>query len=172
VIGDLSSFGRQARTGNQKRKRRHTVSEANRKLVRRAIEAVWNGGDFARLLEFVADDIVAHEADPANDLHGPEELTQYYSALRGAFPDIHFTVEDQIAEGDRVVTRWTASATHRGTFQGLPPTGKTIRISGIDVNRFAGGRVVECWSIVGELSVLRQLGVLPSPDSGARREAA
>jgi steroid delta-isomerase-like uncharacterized protein len=136
-------------------------------LVSRAVEEVWNGGKFSRLGEFVADDVVVHGASPADDLYGPEGITRFYSGLREAFPDIHFTIEDQIAEGDRVVTRWTASATHRGAFQGIPPTGKTISIAGIDVDRFVGGRVAECWSIAGELSVLQQLGVLPSPEVSA-----
>lgn len=148
------------------------MSEANKRLVRRAVDEVWNKGNFALLDEFVAEDVVVHGADPADDLHGPDEITRFYTGLREAFPDIRFTIEDQIAEGDRVVTRWTASATHRGAFQGIPPTGKSVGITGTDVDRLVGGRVVECWSIVGELSVLQQLGALPASETVPHQEAA
>jgi predicted ester cyclase len=88
--------------------------------------------------------------------------------LREAFPDLHFTVEDQIAAGDRVVTRWAGTGTHEGEFQGIPPTGRKVRISGIDIDRFASGKVVECWPEVNELGLLQQLGVLPAPELVAR----
>jgi steroid delta-isomerase-like uncharacterized protein len=180
VIADQYPFGWQARTGDQKRQnrqRRHPVaddkmSEANKRLVSRAVEEVWSKGNFSILDEFVLEDVVVHSADPADDIHGPEGITQFYSGLREAFPDIHFTIEDQIADGDQVVTRWTASATHRGAFQGLPPTGKAVRMAGIDIDRFVGGRVAECWSMVGELSILQQLGALPGSEPESHQKAA
>jgi predicted ester cyclase len=76
--------------------------------------------------------------------------------------------EDQIAQGDRVVTRWTAHARHMGEFQGVPPTGRQVTMTGIDIDRLANGKVVECWPMMDELSVLQQLGVVPMPGEGAR----
>lgn len=144
------------------------MSHDNTMLVRRAIEEVWNGGNYDNLSDFVADDIVIHASPPGEEIHGREGIMQFYGALRAAFPDLHFTIEDQIADGDRVVTRWTASGTHNGEFQGIPPTGRTVRITGIDIDRFAGGKVVECWPEANELGLLQQLGVLPAPELVAR----
>ena len=140
------------------------MSQYNTMLVRRAIEEIWNRGDYTVLDEFVADDIVIHVSPPGEEIHGSEGIKQFYAALRAAFTDLHFTIEDQVAEGDRVVTRWRATGTHDGEFQGIPPTGYSVRITGIDIDRFAGGKVVECWPEANELGLLQQLGVLPSPE--------
>jgi steroid delta-isomerase-like uncharacterized protein len=140
------------------------MSQPNAMLVRRAIDEIWNRGNYALLGEIAADDIVIHASPPGEDIQGHEGIVQFYDALRRAFSDLHFTVEDQIAAGDRVVIRWTASGTHTGEFQGIPPTGKTVRISGIDIDRVVDGKVVECWPEVNELGLLQQLGVLPAPE--------
>lgn len=139
------------------------MSQLNTMLVRRAIEEVWNRGNYAIIDELVARDVVIHASQPANEIHGPEGIEQFYATLRAAFPDIHFTVEDQVAEGDRVVTRWTARATHKGEFQGIPATGKQVSVTGIDIDRLANGKVVECWPVADELGLLQQIGVVPTP---------
>jgi steroid delta-isomerase-like uncharacterized protein len=136
------------------------MSEQNKMLVRRAIEEVWNGGNLAAIEEFVAGDFVVHGSTPGGDIHGPEGVRRFFAALREAFPDIRFTIEDQIAEGDRVVTRWTARATHTGTFQGVPPTGRPIHMTATDVERIVDGKVVECWSQMDDLGLMQQLGVV------------
>lgn len=138
------------------------MSEQNITLVRRAIDEVWNNGNYANLADLVSSDIVIHAATPAAETHGIEGIKHFYSGLRAAFPDIHFTIDDQIAAADRVVTRWTAHATHTGAFQGIPPTGKPVVMTGIDIDRFAHGKVVECWPAADELGLLRQLGVFPT----------
>jgi steroid delta-isomerase-like uncharacterized protein len=140
------------------------MSEQNTALVDRAIAEVWNQGDFSRLDELVSNDIVVHGSAPGSDIHGPEGVRQFYTMLRDAFPDLHFTIEDQIASGDRVVTRWTASGTHRGDFQGIAPTGRQVRVSGVDIDRIVDGKVVECWPIADYLYLLQQLGVVPAPE--------
>jgi steroid delta-isomerase-like uncharacterized protein len=140
------------------------MSQQNTMLVRRAVEEVWNRGNYAIVDELVASDIVVHASMPGEEIHGREGIKQFYATLRAAFPDIHFTIEDQIAEGDRVVTRWTARATHTGEYQGIPPTGKQFSLTGIDIDRIANGKVVECWPIADELGVLQQLGVIPAPE--------
>lgn len=144
------------------------MSEQNKQLVRRAVEQVWNGGNLDAVDEFVASDFVIHAATPEKEVHGPEGTRQYFTMLRQAFPDLHFTIEDQVAAGDRVVTRWTATGTHNGVFQGIPPTGARAATSGIDIDRIANGKVVECWMQLDELGLLQQLGVIPAPEQVAR----
>ena len=102
------------------------MSQQNTMLVRRAVEEVWNRGNFAIVDELVASDLVIHSPTPGDEIHGPAGVKQFYATLRAAFPDIHFTIEDQIAEGDRVVTRWTAHATHTAEYQGIPPPASSL----------------------------------------------
>jgi steroid delta-isomerase-like uncharacterized protein len=139
------------------------MSAQNKAVVLRDIEEVWNRGNYDSLDELVASDIVIHSPAPGGDIHGPEGIRQYYGALRAAFPDLHFTIEDLVAAGDRVVTRWAASGTHTGMFQGISPTGKHIRLAGIDIDRLVNEKTVECWPIADELGLLQQLGVVPTP---------
>jgi steroid delta-isomerase-like uncharacterized protein len=138
------------------------MSEQNKMLVQRFIEEVWNQGRFTLIDELIASDHLDHQ--PGTDANGPEGERQYVAMLRAAFPDIHFTVEDQIAEGDKVVTRWTARATHTGEFQGLAPTGRQGVVTGIWIDRVANGKFVESWSIFDELGMLQQLGVIPAAE--------
>jgi steroid delta-isomerase-like uncharacterized protein len=137
------------------------MSQHNRMLVRRAIEEVYNRGDLAIVDELVASDFVIHS--PSEEIHGPAGAKQFVAGLRAAFPDLHVTIEDQMADGDRVATRWTAGGTHTGAFQGIPPTGKQARMTGINIDRIANGKVVECWTNADELGLLQQLGVVPTP---------
>jgi steroid delta-isomerase-like uncharacterized protein len=132
--------------------------EENKNLIRRAIEEIWNGRNYDNVEEFISRDFVVHAATPGEEIHGPEGARQFHIQLRKAFPDIHFTVEDQIAEGDRVVTQWTAKGTHKGEFKGMPPTGKQFKVTAIDIDRIEKGKVVECWTKMDELGLLRQLG--------------
>jgi steroid delta-isomerase-like uncharacterized protein len=83
--------------------------------------------------------------------------------FRTAFPDLHFTIEDEIAEGDTVVSRWTARGTHRGEFMGTPPTGRTIAVTGMDILHFVDGRIRENWAAFDALGLLQQLGAIPAP---------
>jgi steroid delta-isomerase-like uncharacterized protein len=140
------------------------MSEQNKILVRRTIEEVWNRGNFAIVDELIVSDYIGHSSTPAGETHGPAGYKQFYTLLRQAFPDIHFTVEDQITEGDKVVTRWIARATHTGEFHGIAPTGKQGAITGITVDRIAGGKVVECWTNADDLGLMQQLGVLSAPE--------
>lgn len=143
------------------------MSQQNKALIRRAVDEVWNRGNYAALAEIVANDFVVHMPTPADDIRGRDGVTHFFVALREAFPDLRFTVEDQIADGDRVVTRWTASGTHTGAFQGIPPTGTQVRLTGIDIDRIADGKVLECWTSGDDLGLLRQLGMVPRPAQAA-----
>lgn len=147
------------------------MSEHNKALVRRGVEQVWNGANFDAADEIVAHDFVVHASRPGNEIHGSEGAKQYFAMLHQAFPDLKFTIDDHIAEGDRVVTRWSARGTHKGEFQGIPPTGKEVTLSGIDIDRIAGGKIVECWMNLDELGLLQQLGVIPAPESATASRA-
>lgn len=136
------------------------MSEQNKRLMRRAVKEVWNGENFAAIDELVSRDVVLHLSKPGEEIHEIEGVRQFYATLHAAFPDIHFTIDDQIAGGDKVVTRWTCRGTHKGEYQGLSPTGKQINLTGMDIDRIANGKVVECWPIMDELSMLQQLGVV------------
>lgn len=145
-------------------------SQQNTMLVRRAVEEVWNRGNLAVVEDIVSSDIVIHMSH--ENIHGPDGIKQFFSMLREAFPDLQFTIEDQVAEGDRVVTRWTARATHSSAFQGIPPTGRQVSLTGIDIDRIVNGKVVECWSFADDLGLLQQLGAIPTPEMSAAMTAA
>jgi len=142
------------------------MSEQNKMLVRRAFEEVYNQGKLEVIDDLVASNIIVF-AGPG-EIRGADGLRQYVAALRTAFPDLHMTIDEQIAEGDTVVTRWTAHGTHLGPFQGIPPTGKRGSMTGIDIDRFVDGKTVECWTNADELGLLQQLGVVPGPEQAVR----
>jgi steroid delta-isomerase-like uncharacterized protein len=139
------------------------MSEENKSLVRHLIEEVWDRGDFGVVDELVASEYVGHSPSVATETRGTEGYKQFFVGLRTAFPDLRFTVEDQIADGDRVVSRWTARGTHQGEFAGIPPTGRQGVIRGTSTFRIAEGKVVECWTNMDDLGLLQQLGILPVP---------
>ena len=136
-------------------------TEENKALVRRSIDEVVNQGNLA-----VADEVCAgnyiHRAPGSPEFHGPEGFKQLITMYRTAFPDLHLTLEDLIAEGDTVVSQWTARGTHRGEFMGLAPTGKSVTVVGMVLSRCAGGRVVEDLEVSDVLGMLQQLGAIPA----------
>lgn len=138
------------------------MSETNKQIDRRFYEQAWNGGEFDLVDEVIASDYVCYES-LYDVIAGREGMKQNIAILRRAFPDIHFSIEDQIAEGDRVVTRWTAQGTQDGPFEGIQPTGKQVTVTGISINRMAGGLFVEGWMIFDRLSLLLQLGTEAMP---------
>ena len=133
-------------------------------LVRRLIEDVWSQGKLGSVDELVASDYVGHSS---TETHGTDGYKHFFAALRGAFPDIQFTIEDQVAEGSTVVARWSARGTHLGAFAGLPPTGKQAATTGTTIYRIVGGKVAECWTHLDELGLLRQLGALQPASQAA-----
>ena len=141
-------------------KERSSVAERNKELVRRAVKEIWNDGNYDDLEEFVSRDITIYLATPETQIQGLEGVKEFYVQLRNAFPDIHFTIDSQIAEEDKVVTQWTARGTHKGPFRGIAPTGKRIRLVSVDIDRIVDGKAVECWANMDELGLLRQLGVI------------
>lgn len=137
-------------------------AEENKAVSRRVAEEVFNGGNLDLADELYAPDYVLHEPSLPEDLHGPEGIKQYAEMTLGAFPNIRVAVEDQVAEGDKVVSRWTATGTHTGDLMGIPPTGRRVEISGVTINRFSGGNIAEDWYQSDDLGMMQQLGVVPS----------
>jgi steroid delta-isomerase-like uncharacterized protein len=136
-------------------------TEQNKANARRGFEEVWNQGKLAVVDELTDPNVVLH--DPTMTMHGSEQFKQFVMMYLSAFPDAHFTVEDQIAEGDKVVTRYTARGTHRGTLMGIAPTGKQVVVTGIAIDHYANGKVVEGWGSYDLLGMMQQLGVIPAP---------
>jgi steroid delta-isomerase-like uncharacterized protein len=136
------------------------MSEPNKALVRRLINEVIGRGNFALVDELVAADYIGHSSFP--ETNSREGHKQFFASLRRAFPDLQIKIEDQIAEGDKVVTRWTAGGTHKGEFAGIPPTGRRVVMAGIDIDRIANGKLVECWTKSDDLGMLQQLGAIPT----------
>jgi steroid delta-isomerase-like uncharacterized protein len=145
-------------SAEENKERRSSMSEENKALARRSWEIVSQRNPDL-LEEVYAADIVWHEPD--QDVQGLEEAKQFYSMYLSAFPDLHVTVEDVLAEGDNAVTRWTIRGTHQGEIEKFgPPTGKQVEINGITIHRIEGSKIVEEWERYDNLSVMRQLGLV------------
>lgn len=135
-------------------------TEDNKALARRSYEA-FNQRNWADYYELCTPDFVFHMASMT--IQGLEAYKQFLSMYLTAFPDLHFTIEDIIAEGDTVVVRQTARGTHQGDLMGIPPTGKQVTVSGIAISRIVNGKAVEDWFNGDDLGLLQQLGVVPAP---------
>ena len=136
--------------------------EANKALARRFFEEAASQQKVELIDEIFASDYVLH--DPANPM--VQDLESFKGFLMGhyaAFPDAKWTVEEVIAEGDRVVVRWTFSGTHQGELLGIPPTGKQVSMSGISIYRIADGKIAEEWAVSDVMGFMQQLGVIPPP---------
>lgn len=131
--------------------------EANKALVHRLFEEVVNAGELSAMDEILAPDFVSHEELPPGIPSGREGAKQLFSMLRSAFPDLHATIEDEIAEGDKVVARLTFSGTHQGEFMEIAPTGRRVAYAVIDILRIADGQVVEHWALSDALGLMQQL---------------
>src|SRR5215470_5896756 len=129
-------------------------TEENKALVRRFYEEVVNQKKTAALDQFFASNIVDHSAPPGMP-EGIEGSRQMIGMYLTAFPDLHFTVEDMIAEGDKVVARVTSRGTHQGEFMSIPPTDKQRTVTSIDIWRIAGGKLVERWNNSDTLGLLQ-----------------
>jgi steroid delta-isomerase-like uncharacterized protein len=148
-------------------KRRKSMSEENKAIVRRELEEIFVQGNLDTADEIYATDYVGHDPTNPEDIRGIEAAKQYASMYRSAFPDLQATVEDQVAEGDKVASRFTFRGTHRGELAGIPPTGNQVEVTGIVISRIEGGKVAEDWSNFDALGMMQQLGVVPPPGQGA-----
>ena len=145
------------------------LSETNKTVSRRLFEEVWNKGNLAVLNELIANDHVNSGPGTLPGLPtGPEGAKQFITMYRNAFPDLRFTIDEQISEGDKVVTRWTAHGTHKGELLGIPATGKSSTVTGISIDRIVNGKIVESWGIFDQFGMMQQLGVIPTPELAAK----
>ncbi len=137
--------------------------EENKADTRRVTEEFWNKGNMELLNEFWAINYVHH--DPTNpEISDLEGFKQWVIMTRTGFPDLNVTIEDIIAEGDKVVTRYTFRGTHKGDLGEIPPTGKEVTTTGITIDRFADGKIVESWFNGDDLGLWQQLGLIPPMD--------
>ena len=140
-----------------------TLQDQNKANALRVPNELFNQGNMAAADEVVAADYVEHAPAPPGLPPGLPGLKLFVTALRAAFPDFQYTVEDTMAEGDKVVIRLTARGTHKGEFAGIPATGKQATWSEIHICDMADGKLVEHWVAQDQLGLLQQLGVIPAP---------
>jgi steroid delta-isomerase-like uncharacterized protein len=131
----------------------------NKEVVKRWHDELWNKGNVAVVDELIDANCVYH-IDPQ-----PTDVREYWrqgvATFRAAFSDAHITNEDMVAEGDKVVTRWTWRMKHTGEWMGIAATGKQLELKGISIHRIVDGKIVEDWAVGDELGMMRQLGVIP-----------
>jgi steroid delta-isomerase-like uncharacterized protein len=139
-------------------------AEQNKAVVLRYYDEVLNQGHISVLDEIAAADYVENDPFPGQG-NGRDDLKARVSTLLTAFSPCTFTIEDTVAEDDRVVVRWRSSGTHSGEFLGIPPTDRGYTIAGVDIHRVADNRMAEHWHVVDQLTQLQQLGLIPSPSS-------
>jgi steroid delta-isomerase-like uncharacterized protein len=130
--------------------------DANKAVVMRVVDEMWNRGDLGVVDDLIAPDMVEHGAFGAGT-GGRDDARNTVARFRSAFPDLVLDVEHLIAEGDDVVLHWTGRGTHEGEFMGVPPSGATVTASGLDIYRIAGGRVVEHWGYPDVAGLMAQL---------------
>src|SRR5215203_6718420 len=139
------------------------MSEENKATVRRFLEEAFSQGKTELVEEVLRSDFVCYDPNSETGEISGADLKGEIEYFRNAVPDLTYTIEDQLAEGDRVVTRYTASGTHQGEFFGVAPTGERITMSGIMIDRFEGGKMVEEWPEYDLLGVMQKLGAVPAP---------
>ena len=137
------------------------MDESNGQVMRRAFEEIMTRGNIAAINELFASDFTGH--DTSGGTFGREEFREGVLDMLSAFSDRQVKIADQVVAGDKVVSRWQATGVHAGEFNGIPATGRRVSLTGISIDRIAGGRIVESWEVTDDAGLLRQLGVMPSP---------
>jgi steroid delta-isomerase-like uncharacterized protein len=140
--------------------------EHNKTAALRWSQELWSQGNLATAEEIIAPDYVRHDPGDPFPAQGPDDVKRIVTMLRAMLPDFRIDVETLVAEGDLVVSRYTATATDTVGYMGMPPTGKAIRTSAIQMFRFSNGKIVESWAARDDLGTLRQLGHLAAPGGG------
>ena len=137
------------------------MSEHNKAVAKRFYDA-WNDRDLGAFDEIIAPDAVDHDAqNPFREMRGPAGVKRTAGMYHSAFSDSRFIVHEQLAEGDCVVTRWSGTGTHDGELMGMPPTGKSVEIAGITIDRIADDKIAESWTCFDTLGMMQQLGSIP-----------
>jgi len=132
--------------------------EDHKKVIRQVFEEIWNRSEFTLIDRFYTPEYVAHVAGSPSDIEGPEQFKQFV-ALHGVLTsELNFSVDDQIAEGDRVATRWTATSKAASGLIAGASDGQAVTVTGISIHRFAEGRIVESWDNWDALTLYQSLG--------------
>jgi steroid delta-isomerase-like uncharacterized protein len=147
---------------NRGGERRSTMLETNKAISRRVVDDLFNEGRLEAADEIVTSDFVGHDPASPEPVLGPEGLKRNVEGYRMAFPDVRLSIDDEIAEGDLVVTRWTARGTHQAELFGIPATGKQATVTGMTIDRIVEGRIAESWTNWDTLGLLQQLGAFPA----------
>ena len=142
------------------------MSEQNKTAARHFIEKGLNQRDLSALDEYFSSNLTDHALPPGLPA-GLEGRKMFASALLAAFPDLHVHLEDMIADGEKLVTRYTVHGTHNGDLMGIPPTGKQVSIGGIAIDRFENGQSIEHWELFDQMAMMQQLGVIPATGQAA-----
>lgn len=139
-----------------------TTEVENKAQFRQIYEEMFNKGNLAIADELIAPDFLNHEAPPGSN-RGPELMRRLITMLHTAFPDVHYTIEEMLAEGDMVSCRMIMNGTHQGSFMGIAPTGRSVRQQAqMHLVRFRNGKVIEHWAVRDDLGLMRQLDVIPA----------
>ena len=136
------------------------MSEENKAIARRWMEELWSQGNSGVADEIIAANYAVHDPGTPGRVGGVEGEKHTVTMYRTVFPDLRFTMEDVVGEGDRVVVRWTTHGTHRGELMGVPPTGKQVVVTGISILRIANGKITEAWVNWDTLTLWQQLGLI------------
>jgi steroid delta-isomerase-like uncharacterized protein len=136
-------------------------AKENKAVVRRVIEEIFNQGNLDAADELIAPDYLQHDPAMPQEVRSPEDYKEFAAAYRAAFPDFHMEIEEQIAQGDFVATRWTRTGTHDGDLMGIAPTGNRVTQPGIDISRVSDGKVAETWEGYNPMVTMQQIGVIP-----------
>ena len=142
------------------------MTQENKALIQHFVEEAFNQGNLEAAEEIYASTFISHDPTTPEEQGTPDDVKQFVNTYRTAFPDGHTTVEDAVAEGDKVAYRWTFRGAHQGELMGIPPTGKQVEITGITINRLSGGKIEEQWNNFDQLGMLQQLGVTPEAPGG------
>ena len=146
------------------------TSQENIRLIGRWFQEIWNEGRLETVSELLSPDGVII-GGPHDVVRGPAGFLPFVQRIRGAYPDTTVTLEDVLGDGDKVAVRWSATMTHTGDTFG-PPTGKSVRVSGMSIARFVDGQIVEGWDEWDQLGMLEQLGLYQAPENVRLTKAA
>jgi predicted ester cyclase len=141
------------------------MSVQNKVAMRRIFEEAWNQGDFTVVEEILSPDYMAHFAPPGAPA-GREGFRWFITMYRTAFPDLQLQVDDMMADGDKVISRFTIRGTHTGQLMNIAPTNKEVTVTGIVIVRFENGQNIEAWGETDRFGLMQQLGVIPTPQQG------
>jgi len=137
--------------------------EQHKEINRRIVEAL-NARDYDALDQWFAPDVLAHHPY-GPPMQGRDEMKRFMKMARVAFPDLRLSTHEMVGEGDTLITKYVAEGTHQGDYMGVPASGKPVRFAGVQILRFANGKIVDDWEIWDQLGMMQQMGLLPAPTS-------